>query len=72
MEKKMWPPLPVGELFGCGPATTPKLNKIGIMTIGDLANYDVEFLIAKFGKYGRVLYEYANGIEDSLIKESKK
>ncbi len=70
MEKKMWP-LPVGELFRCGPATTPKLNKIGIMTIGDLANYDVEFLIAKFGKYGRVLYEYANGIEDSLIKESK-
>lgn len=70
MESKMWP-LDVGDLFGCGPATKPKLNKIGIFTIGDLANYDPEFLVAKFGKYGQVLYEYANGIEDSLIKETR-
>ncbi len=70
MAEKMWS-LDVGDLFGVGRATKPKLNRIGIMTIGDLANYDLECLQQKFGKYGSVLYQYANGIEESMLSDTK-
>ena len=36
LSRKLWP-LPVGELFMVGRATTPKLQAMGIRTIGDLA-----------------------------------
>jgi len=69
MEEKMWP-LPVGDLFGVGRATEPKLLSMGILTVGDLAKTDPEILKYKFGKFGDVLWNYANGIEDSLTRES--
>ncbi len=34
----LWP-LKVGDMYGVGKRTVPRLNKIGINTIGDLANY---------------------------------
>ncbi len=69
MEAKMWP-LPVGELFGVGRATEPKLRGIGIMTVGDLAKSDPDLLKYKLGKFGLMIWNYANGIEDSLTQES--
>ncbi len=69
MKEKMWP-LPVEELFGVGRATAPKLKSIGIMTVGDLAQTDPELLKYKLGKFGLMIWNYANGIEDSLIHES--
>jgi len=69
LEEKFWP-LPIGELYGIGRATTPKLQRQGIMTIGDLARMDSEFLQYKLGKYGLVIWKYANGIEDSMTREA--
>ncbi|WP_430886324.1 DNA polymerase thumb domain-containing protein [Fusibacter sp. JL216-2] len=69
MKGKMWP-LPVGDLFGVGRATEPKLKSMGILTVGDLAQTDPDVLKYKFGKFGGVLWNYANGIEDSLTRES--
>lgn len=43
MKAKMWP-LPVSDLLFVGRATTQVLKKLGIYTIGDLANTDVEIL----------------------------
>src|SRR5574344_1998019 len=40
VKEKMWP-LPIGELFGIGKKTVPKLQAIGIEKISDLANYDL-------------------------------
>jgi len=68
MESKMWP-LPIGELFGVGRRTEPKLKNIGIMTIGDLAKADPEIIRYKLGKFGTLIWNYANGIEDSMISE---
>lgn len=68
MEAKMWP-LPIGELFGVGYRTEPKLKSIGIMTIGDLAKSDPEIIRYKLGKFGTLIWNYANGLEDSLIRE---
>lgn len=64
---KMWI-LPVSELFSIGRRTVPKLNDLGIKTIGDLAHFDRNILIKKFGKQGNLIWEYANGIDNSEVK----
>lgn len=58
---KMWN-LPVSELFSIGRRTVPKLNGLGIKTIGDLAHFDRKILIKKFGKYGNLIWESYMGI----------
>ena len=63
---KMWI-LPVSELFMLGRKTVPKLNNIGIKTIGDLAKTDKNRLIKLFGKHGKMIWEYANGIDESEV-----
>ena len=71
---KMWT-LPVGELFMLGRKTVPKLYNMRIKTIGDLAKTDVKILAKKFGKHGQMMWEYANGIDNSevhYIKEKPK
>lgn len=64
--QKIWN-LPVGELFMLGRKTVPKLYSMGIKTIGDLAKFDEQILIKKFGKHGKLIWEYANGIDDSEV-----
>lgn len=70
--KKMWP-LPVSELFMIGKRTVPKLYNMQIRTIGDLAKIDKKILTKKFGKHGTMMWEYANGIDNSEVeyKEEK-
>jgi len=63
---KMWP-LPVGKLLYIGKKTETKLNKIGITTIGELAQADPDVLINLFGKYGETIYQYANGEGDDVV-----
>ena len=58
--QKMWP-LPVRDLFSVGAATQGKLNRMGIYTIGDLANADVKVLQKKLGKPGQTIWHFANG-----------
>lgn len=67
--EKMWP-LPVEDLFMVGRATHPKLYALGIETIGDLANYDVEILKHTLKSQGVLIWHYANGIETSPVKKS--
>jgi DNA polymerase-4 len=64
---KMWP-LPISELFMLGKKTVPKLYHKQIKTIGDLAHTPEEKLIKQFGKQGKMLWEYANGIDHSEVK----
>ena len=49
--QKLWP-LPVRELFMLGPATERRLNRIGIHTIGELAQADPELLLHYLNKPG--------------------
>lgn len=69
---KMWN-LPISELFMIGKKTVPKLYNMKIRTIGDLAHSDKNMLIKKFGKHGKMMWEYANGIDDTEVqyKEEK-
>lgn len=64
---KIWQ-LPASDLLGVGRATTKKLNYYGIYTIKDLATTSKDFLNKVFGKNGILLWKYANGTENSLVK----
>lgn len=66
IQKKMWN-LPVSDLFMLGRKTVPKLNRMGIKTIEDLAKRDRLQLIKTFGKHGNLMWEYANGIDNSEV-----
>lgn len=63
---KMWT-LPVSELFMLGRKTIPKLSNMRIKTIGDLAKQDKAEMVKKFGKHGLLMWEYANGIDNSEV-----
>lgn len=69
IKEKMWP-LPVEDLFMVGRATAPKLHKLNINTIGDLANYDIEILKSKLKSHGQVICNYANGVDHSEVRKS--
>lgn len=66
IESKMWK-LPISELFMLGKQTASKLYSIGIRTIGELAKTNEDFIIKKFGKLGKTLWEYSNGIDSSEV-----
>lgn len=63
---KMWP-LPVSELFMVGHSSAGRLSQLGIRTIGELAGCSPEFLQQHFKSHGRLMWEYANGIDDSPL-----
>ncbi len=67
IEEKMWP-LPVEALFMVGKATAPKLHRLNINTIGDLARYDRNILKQKFKSFGTMIWSFANGIENSQVR----
>ena len=71
IQNKMWT-LPVSELFMLGRRTVPKLHNMQIKTIGDLAKTNKRILQDKFGKHGVMMWEYANGIDNSEVKYEKE
>lgn len=62
----LWP-MPVRALFFVGAVTAEKLKKINISTIGELALSDEKLLVSAFGKHGKQLYTYANGLDESPV-----
>ena len=71
IKEKMWP-LPAQNLFMIGRASIKELHMLNIFTIGDLANYDINILQKHFKSYGKIMHDYANGIEDSEINQNTK
>ncbi len=66
---KMWP-LPIRELFFVGGSAQKKMGNLGIHTIGQLAACDPHLLKAHLGeKYGTLIHQYANGIDESPVEE---
>lgn len=66
IEETLWP-LKVGEMHGIGAKTAEKLNKIGIITIGDLANSDAQILKTYLGINGEKIFARANGNDKRLV-----
>ncbi len=59
--------LPVEELLYVGNATKQKLNRIGVKTIGQLAQSDENLLVRLLGKWGSYLQTFANGKDNSPV-----
>ncbi|MBR1413536.1 MAG: Y-family DNA polymerase [Bacilli bacterium] len=72
IKDKFWPITPLSEFWGIGKNMERNLNSLGIFTIGDLATYNKNKLKDKFGVIGEELYNHANGIDLSEIKDFKK
>ncbi len=60
-------PLPVRRLWGIGRQTERRLHDLGVSTVGDLVRFEEDFLIREFGKWGRCLYHYVRGIDESPV-----
>ena len=69
IETKFWP-LPIEDLFMVGRRTAPRLRKMGIRTVGELAAYPPLLLEKEFKSFGKLLHAYANGIDDSPVAPS--
>lgn len=71
IQKKMWG-LPVSDLFMAGKSSVDTLHKLGIFTIGQLAKSPLNVLESHLKSHGKILWQYANGIDDSLVNTVKE
>jgi len=60
-ERKFLAPLDIREIPGVGRVTEQKLHELGILTVGDIAKVDDEYLERHLGKWGLALAGKAKG-----------
>jgi DNA polymerase IV len=63
--------LPVGKFHGVGPATTAKMNRLGVHTGLDLRAQTLPFLLDAFGKAGRFYYWIARGVDERPVRANR-
>lgn len=59
--------LPIGKFFGVGRVTKNKLNNIGVFKGEDLLGFSEKELIDILGDRGKILYEFARGIDNRQV-----
>jgi DNA polymerase IV (DinB-like DNA polymerase) len=63
-------PLPVNRMIGVGTKTLERMKILSINTIGDLARYDIQKLIAVFGKtLGVYFHNSSLGVDNEVVQE---
>ena len=62
-------PLPVTDMLYVGKRTADTLHRIGVRTIGALAALKREEAEKLLGKSGELIWEYANGLDDTPVRE---
>lgn len=65
--EKLWPVF-LEDCWGIGKRLKKRLNKIGVKTVGDLAQLPLEYLENKFGIIGNQLYFHAWGVDLSKVE----
>lgn len=66
---KLWPITPLSKMWGIGINMERNLNRLGLYTVGDIANYPLEKLQKFWGIMGEELYHHVHGIDQSIINE---
>ena len=64
--------LALKKIPGVGKVTYEKLNQLNLHTLGDLQKIEENVLIHHFGKYGKQLYLYAQGIDHRPVKAERE
>ncbi|MDI9277567.1 DNA polymerase IV [Pantoea sp. EABMAA-21] len=66
--------LPLSKIPGVGKVATKKLEEMGLRTCADVQRADLALLLKRFGKFGRVLWERSNGIDerDVVVERERK
>ncbi|WP_115719672.1 DNA polymerase IV [Gallaecimonas mangrovi] len=64
--------LSLRKIPGVGPATDARLSALGLKTCLDIQNCDRQWFEMQFGKFGKVLYERAFGIDEREISVSRE
>ena len=63
--------LPVGKFHGIGPATSAKMNALGLHTGLDMRNQSLEFMQANFGKAGAYYYWISRGVDNREVRADR-
>jgi len=63
--------LPVGKFHGIGPATSGKMNALGLYTGLDMRNQSLEFMQANFGKAGVYYYWISRGVDNREVRADR-
>jgi DNA polymerase IV len=63
--------LPVSKFHGIGPATTERMNALGIFTGLDMRNQSLEFMNANFGKAGAYYYWISRGVDERPVRANR-
>lgn len=56
-------PLPVSRLWGVGPKTEEQLHRLGLRTIGDVADKPIEWLAQKLGRSAQHFWDLSHGVD---------
>lgn len=64
--------LELKKIPGVGHVTQEKLHSLKLETLGDLQQVDEALLIHHFGKYGKRLYLYAQGIDERAVQVERQ
>ena len=63
--------LPVGKFHGIGPATSSKMNALGLYTGLDMRKQRLEFMQANFGKAGEYYYWISRGVDEREVRANR-
>jgi DNA polymerase-4 len=63
--------LPVGKFHGIGPATSAKMNALGLYTGLDMRNQSLDFMQANFGKAGVYYYWISRGVDNREVRANR-
>lgn len=63
--------LPLGKIPGVGKVSAAKLETLGLRTCEDVQNSDLAMLLKRFGKFGRILWERSQGIDERQISNDR-
>jgi DNA polymerase-4 len=66
-ERAFLAPLPIGRLWGVGPKAEERLLRIGVRTIGDLAALDRRWVEGRYGRWGALLHDLAQGRDTRAV-----
>jgi len=65
-------PLPVGRIWGVGPATERRLLGLGLLTVADLRCAPLDLLVREFGAAGRSLGRLARGEDPTPVVPTRE